>query len=136
MKKIFLILFLSTLFFACEKDKDNDKDPAPELAAQVAGTYKVSELRVDGTNEPLNGAIITVHLDKFSAEVVTAKMKIKADGVSEPDEDLGTLTLKNAGSIGIDIYEGTDKVGSVKSNKLNFFVVFEGQELEMIADKQ
>ncbi|WP_229204166.1 hypothetical protein [Dyadobacter alkalitolerans] len=134
MKKIFLILFLSTLFFACEKDKD--KDPAPELAAQVAGTYKVTELNVDGVKTPLNGAVITVQLDKFSAEVVTAKMKANIDGVSEPDEDLGTLNLKNSGSTGIDIYEGTEKVGSVKSNKLNIFVVFEDQEIEMIADKQ
>ncbi|MCF2491216.1 hypothetical protein [Dyadobacter sp. CY347] len=134
MKKIFLILFLSTLFFACKKDKD--KDPAPELAAQVAGTYKVTELNVDGVKRPLNGSLITVHLDKFSAEVVTAKMKAKVDGVSEPDEDLGTLNLKNSGSTGIDIYEGTEKVGSVKSNKLNIFVVFEGQDIEMIADKQ
>ena len=134
MKKILLILFLSTLFFACEEDKA--KDPAPELAAQVAGTYKVTELNVDGTNKPLNGAAITVLLDKFSAEVVTAKMKLKLDGVSEPDEDLGTLNLKNAGSTGIDIYEGTEKVGSVRSNKLNIFVVFDGQEIEMIADKQ
>ncbi|MCF2516344.1 hypothetical protein [Dyadobacter sp. CY351] len=134
MKKIFLILFLSTLFFACQKDKD--KDPAPELAAQVAGSYKVTELNVDGVKKPLNGAVITVQLDKFSAEVVTAKMKAKIDGVSEPDEDLGTLNLKNSGSTGIDIYEGTEKVGSVKSNKLNIFVVFENQEIEMIADKQ
>lgn len=134
MKKIFLILFLSTLFFACQKDKD--KDPAPELAAQVAGSYKVTELNVDGVKKPLNGAVITVQLDKFSAEVVTAKMKAKIDGVSEPDEDLGTLNLKNSGSTGIDIYEGTEKVGSVKSNKLNIFVVFENQDIEMIADKQ
>lgn len=134
MKKIFLILFLSTSFFACQKDKD--KDPAPELAAQVAGSYKVTELNVDGVKKPLNGAVITVQLDKFSAEVVTAKMKAKIDGVSEPDEDLGTLNLKNSGSTGIDIYEGTEKVGSVKSNKLNIFVVFENQEIEMIANKQ
>ena len=134
MKKIFLILFLSTLFFACEEDKD--KNPAPELAAQVAGTYHVTKLNVDGNNRPLNGAVITVQLDKFSAEVVAAKMKLKLDGVSEPDEDLGTLNLKNAGSTDVDIYEGTEKIGSVKSGKLNIFVVFDDQEIEMIADKQ
>jgi hypothetical protein len=134
MKKIFLILFLSTLFFACEKDKD--KDPAPELSAQVVGIYKVTQLNVDGQNAPLNDAVITVQLEKFSAEVVTGKMKLRKDGVSEPDEDLGTLNLKNSGSTGIDIYEGTEKVGNVKSNKLNIFVVFDGQEIEMIADKQ
>ncbi|MCE7067957.1 hypothetical protein [Dyadobacter sp. CY326] len=134
MKKIFLILFLSTLFFACEKDKD--KDPAPELSAQVVGTYKITELKIDGTKQPLEGAVITVQLDKFSSEVVTGKMKLKLDGVSEPDEDLGSIALKNAGSTGIDLYEGTEKIGSIKSGKLNIFVVYEGQEIEMIGDKQ
>jgi hypothetical protein len=56
MKKIFLLLFLSTLFFACDKDKD--KDPAPELSAQVTGTYKITELNIDGTTQPLDGAEI------------------------------------------------------------------------------
>jgi hypothetical protein len=56
--------------------------------------------------------------------------------VSEPDEDLGTLNLKNAGSTGIDIYEGTDKVGNLKGSKLTVFIVLDGDEIEMIADKQ
>jgi hypothetical protein len=73
---------------------------------------------------------------KSSAEVVTGKIKLKLDGATEPDEDLGSLALKNAGSTGIDLYEGTEKIGSVKSNKLNIFVVFEGQEIEMIGTRQ
>jgi hypothetical protein len=135
MKKIFLLLLSTTLFFACEKDKD--KNPAPELAAQVAGSYKVTKLEVDGQDYPLTRASVIIQIEKFSAEVITGKMKVKIDGVSEPDEDLGTLNLKNAGSTGIDIYEGTEKVGNLdKSNKLTIFVVFEGQDFEMVAERQ
>jgi hypothetical protein len=137
MKKILLFLFVTTLFFSCKDDKE--KDPAPELSAQVAGSYKVSKLTVDGDEVPLDqaNALITVQLEKFSAEVVSAKMKVKLDGVSEPDENIGTLNLKNAGSSGIDIYEGTEKVGNIdKSDKLSIFVVYEGSDLEMIAQKQ
>lgn len=135
MKNIFLLLFFATLMFACD---DKDKDPSPELSAQVAGNYKVTKLTVDGEDQPLElaKAVVIVQLDKFSSEVVTGKMKVKLDGVSEPDEDLGTLNLKSAGSTGIDIYEGTEKVGNIKSNKLSIFVVLDGSEIEMLAEKQ
>jgi hypothetical protein len=136
MKKVLLFLFATTLFFSCKDDKD--KDPGPELSAQVTGNYKVTKLTVNGEEQPLDlaKAVITIQLEKFSAEVVTGKMKAKIDGVSEPDEDLGTLNLKNAGSTGIDIYEGTDKVGNLKGSKLTVFIVLDGDEIEMIADKQ
>lgn len=135
MKNIFFLLFFTTLMFACD---DKDKDPSPELSAQVAGNYKVTKLTVDGVDQPLETAkaTIIVQLEKFSSEVVTGKMKMKIDGVSEPDEDLGTLNLKNVGSTGVDIYEGTQKVGNIKSNKLSIFVELDGSEIEMLADKQ
>lgn len=135
LKNIFALLLLSTLMFACE---DKDKDVSPELSSKAAGIYKVTKLTVDGDDYPLEAAkaVITIQLDRFSSEVVTGKMKVKIDGDSEPDEDLGTLNLKNAGSTGIDIYEGTDKVGNVKDNKMSIFVEYEGQDFEMIAEKQ
>lgn len=133
LKNIFALLLLSTLMFACE---EKDKDVSPELSSKVTGTYKVTKLKVDGKERFLNDATVIVQLDKFSSEVVTGKLKATIDGDREPDEDLGTLNLKNAGSSGIDIYEGTDKVGTVKDNRLNIFVVFEGEELDIIAEKQ
>ena len=134
LKNIFVMMLLAATLFACE---DKDKDPSPELSSQVAGSYKVTKLTVDGEDYPLEvaNASIIVQLDKFSSEVVTGKMKVKIDGDSEPDEDLGTLNLKNAGSTGIDIYEGTEKVGNVKSGKMSIFVVYGGQDFEMIAEK-
>lgn len=133
LKNIFALLLLSTLMFACE---EKDKDVSPELSSKVTGTYKVTKLKVDGRERSLDDATVVVQLDKFSSEVVTGKLKATIDGDREPDEDLGTLNLKNAGSSGIDIYEGTDKVGTVKDNRLNIFVVFEGEEFDIIAEKQ
>lgn len=133
LKSILALLFVSTFMFACE---DKDKEVSPELSSKVVGSYKVTKLKVDGDERSLEDATIIVQLDKFTSEVVTGKLKATIDGDREPDEDLGTLNLKNAGSSGIDIYEGTDKVGTVKDNKLNIFVVFDGQELDMIAEKQ
>ena len=133
MKKIFLLLLSTTLFFACE---EKDKDPSPELSAQVAGNYKLTKLEIDGQNIPLTKASVELDFKKFSAEVVTGIISGKIDG-DEVEEDLGTLNLKNAGSTGIDIYDGTEKVGNLdKSNKLSIFVEFEGQDFEMIAEKR
>lgn len=135
LKNIFVMTILATFMFACD---DKDKDPSPELSSQVEGSYKVTKLTVDGKERSLEvaKAVIVVQLNKFSSEIVTGKMKVKIDGDAEPDENLGTLNLKNAGSTGIDIYEGTDKVGNVKSGKMSIFVVYEGEDLEMIAEKQ
>lgn len=133
LKNIFVMMILATFMFACE---DKDKDPSPELSAQVEGSYKVTKLTVDGEERSLEDAVIIVQLNKFASETVTGKMKVKIDGDSEPDENLGTLNLKNAGSTGIDIYEGAEKVGNVKSGKMSIFVVYEGEDLEIIAEKQ
>ena len=133
MKKIFLLLLSTTLFFACE---EKDKDPSPELSAQVAGNYKLTKLEIDGQNIPLTKASVELDFKKFSAEVVTGIISGKIDG-DEVEEDLCALNLKNAGSTGIDIYDGTEKVGNLdKSNKLSIFVEFEGQDFEMIAEKR
>ena len=133
MKKIFLLLLSTTLFLACE---EKNKDPSPELSAQVAGNYKLTKLEIDGQNIPLTKASVELDFKKFSAEVVTGIISGKIDG-DEVEEDLGTLNLKNAGSTGIDIYDGTEKVGNLdKSNKLSIFVEFEGQDFEMIAEKR
>jgi hypothetical protein len=134
MKKIFLLLSLTALFFSCEEKKD---EVAPELSGQVVGTYAVTELKVDGVKYPLDKADISIILKKFSSEVVSGVMTLKLDGTSEPDENLGTINLKNAGSTGIDLYEGTEKVGNIsKENVLSIYVVFEGQDFEMIAKKK
>ena len=133
LKNIFVMMILAIFMFACE---DKDKDPSPELSAQVEGSYKVTELTVDGKERSLEDAVIIVQLNKLASETVTGKMKVKIEGDSEPDENLGTLNLKNAGSTGIDIYEGAEKVGNVKSGKMSIFVVYEGEDLEIIAEKQ
>ncbi|GGM76611.1 hypothetical protein GCM10010967_05270 [Dyadobacter beijingensis] len=135
LKNIFALLLLSTMMFACE---EKDKDVSPELSSKVAGSYKVTRMTEDGEEYPLERAKakVTVELEKFSAEVVTAKMTLSLDGVRQPDEEVGTLTLKNAGSTGVDIYEGTDKVGNVKDGKLNIFVIYDGAEIEVTATKQ
>ncbi|MCE6988269.1 hypothetical protein [Dyadobacter sp. CY323] len=135
MKKIFLLLLSTTLFFACEEDKD--KNPSPELSAQVAGNYKLTKLEIDGQNIPLTKATVQLEFKKFSAEVVTGTISGIIDGQDEVEEDLGALNLKSVGSTGIDIYDGTQKVGNLdKSDKLSIFVEFEGQEFEMIAEKR
>ena len=135
MKKIIFILFFAALFFSCEeKDKPT---PSPELSGQVIGNYKVNSLKVDGVKYSLDRAEILIELQKFSSEVVTGTMKVKIDGDSEPNEDLGTINLKNSGSTGIDLYEGTTKIGNLsKENVLSIFVEYEDSEFEMIANKR
>ena len=135
MKKVIFVLFFATLFFSCdEKDKPT---PEPELSGKVTGTYKINMLKVDGESYPLDRADIIVDFEKFSSEVVTGTMKVAIDGEAEPDENLGSINLKNAGSTGVDLYEGTTKIGNVsKENVLSIYVDFEGTQFEMQGNKR
>jgi len=135
MKKVIFVLFFATLFFSCD-DKDKPT-PEPELSGKVTGAYKITMLKVDGESYPLDRADITVNFEKFSSEVVTGTMKVAIDGEAEPDENLGSINLKNAGSTGVDLYEGTTKIGNVsKENVLSIYVDFEGTQFEMQGDKR
>ena len=135
MKKVIFVLFFATLFFSCD-DKDKPT-PEPELSGKVTGTYKINMLKVDGESYPLDRADIIVDFEKFSSEVVTGTMKVAIDGEAEPDENLGSINLKNAGSTGVDLYEGTTKIGNVsKENVLSIYVDFEGTQFEMQGNKR
>ena len=81
--------------------------------------------------------VLKADADDLNEIVVTGTMKVKIDGDSEPNEDLGAINLKNAGSTGIDLYEGTTKIGNLsKDNVLSIFVEYEDSEFEMIANKR
>ncbi|WP_221390231.1 hypothetical protein [Dyadobacter sp. NIV53] len=135
MKKVIFVLLFATLFFSC--DEKNKPAPEPELSGKVTGTYKINMLKIDGVNYPLDHADITVGFEKFSSEIVTGTMKAAIDGEVEPDEDLGNINLKNAGSTGVDLYEGTTKIGNVsKENVLSIYVDFEGTQFEMQGNKR
>jgi len=134
MKKIILLLTLVAFTFSC-KDKN---DPEPELSSRVQGTYKATKLRIDGTNVPLTeGRSITLVLSKTTANEVNGVMKYTtADGDSGAD-DLGDVTLKDKGENGIDLFDGSEKVGHwSKDNILTVTVIDEGSEVEIIASKK
>lgn len=59
-----------------------------------------------------------------------------ADGDSGAD-DLGDVTLKDKGENGIDLFDGSEKVGHwSKDNILTVTVIDEGSEIEIIASKK
>ncbi|WP_367913954.1 hypothetical protein [Leadbetterella sp. DM7] len=134
MKKILLTGLIFVSLAGCKKDKDTE----PDLAARAAGTYTASKFTYAGTNIPLvGGTELVIVIQKATAESVTGAMKYKLEGKAQPDEPLGTLTVKDAGSSGIDFYEGSARVGNLsKDNLLTVSGSADGLYFEIIAQKQ
>ena len=131
--KNFFFIALVALFFSCE----TPKGAAPELSSRVEGTYKATKLTSDGVILSLENAELVIVLEKSSPETVHGIMKLKLNGASEPDDSIGTLLLKDAGSSGVDLYEGNLKVGNVsKSNQLTVAVVSDGTAVKVLAEKK
>ncbi len=135
MKKFLLmgLLFIS-LVAGCKKDKD----PAPELAARASGTFTATKFIYGGVNIPLvSGTELTIILQKATAETINATLKAKIEGEVLPDESVGPLTVKDAGSSGVDLYEGSSRVGNLsKDNQLTLSGNSDGFFFEIIAQKQ
>ncbi|MCE7058531.1 hypothetical protein [Dyadobacter sp. CY343] len=137
MKKFFAFVLSVNLFFSCVNEKNKDKPPAPEPAAQIAGSYRVTLLKFNGKNVPLNDTDVLFQLDRLSDKVVTGKMKVVLGGKSVPDEDLCNLYLTRAGYAGIDLFDQTEKIGHIdKTNRLHILVIFEGRKVEIVAVKK
>ena len=132
MKNFFLIVLIA-FFFSCE----TPSDVTPELSSRVEGTYKATKLTSDGTILSLENVELLIVLEKSSPETVNGIMKLKLNGASEPDDSIGTLLLKDAGSAGVDLYGGNLKVGNVsKSNQLTVAVISDGTAVKVLAEKR
>lgn len=134
MKKNLLIVLIFVGLAACKKDKD----PQADLASRASGTFIATKFTYAGMNIPLSGGTeISIVFQKTTAETVAGTLKAKVDGEVQPEESLGTLTVKDAGSSGVDLYESTTRVGNVsKDNRLTLSGDSEGAFFEIIAQKQ
>lgn len=138
MKKLLLLLTLTTFVFSC-KDKDKkDPEPAPELSTRVEGSYKATKLTMNGEDQALiNGRSITMVFTKSTANEVTGIMKYTTEDGDSGAEDLGDVILKDKGDNGIDLYDGSEKVGNVsKANILTVSVISDGSQIDIIATKK
>jgi len=134
MKKLMLMVLLFSGLAGCKKDKD----PEPDLAARASGTFIASKFTYGGVNIPLvSGTEIAIVIQKATPETVTGTLRLKVEGETQPEESLGTLTVKDAGSSGVDLYESSTRIGNVsKDNRLTLSGDAEGVFFEIIAQKQ
>ncbi|WP_254562464.1 hypothetical protein [Dyadobacter diqingensis] len=138
MKKLLLLLTLTTFIFSCTDKDKKDPEPAPELSTLVQGSYKATKLKIDGENKPLvNGRSITMVFTKSTATEVNGIMKYTTEDGDSGAEDLGDVLLKDKGDNGIDLYDGSEKVGNVsKDNLLTVSVFSDGSQIDIVATKK
>lgn len=138
MKKLLLLLTLTIFIFSCTDKDKKDPEPAPELSTLVQGSYKATKLKIDGENKPLvNGRSITMVFTKSTATEVNGIMKYTTEDGDSGAEDLGDVLLKDKGDNGIDLYDGSEKVGNVsKDNLLTVSVFSDGSQIDIVATKK
>ncbi|MCD8539357.1 MAG: hypothetical protein LRY55_06035 [Leadbetterella sp.] len=135
MKKI---LLMSLLFVSLTAGCKKDKDPEADLATKASGTFNATRFILGETNIPLGGGTeLSIVIQKATAETVTGVIRFRLQGVPQDDVNAGTLTVKDAGPSGVDLYESSTRVGNVsKDNQLTLSGNAEGQFYEIIASRQ
>ncbi|GAB3523625.1 hypothetical protein [Emticicia fontis] len=132
-----ICMMLSLFLTSCDKDKD--KDPAPDLATQVAGNYSYTEVVVDGQTIPANQTNIkgTVKITRATETTVDIDLNVRQKDTNEEflvGKVEGVKVSQGNGVIDL-IYEG-EKVASVKGNKISIKSVDENdQEFTLVAIK-
>ena len=115
-------LFIALSLFLTSCDKDKDKEPAPDLATQIAGNYSFTEIVFDGETIPASQTTVkgTVKITRATESTVDIDLNIRQKNTNE--EFLvglvkGVVVSSGSGAIDL-IYEG-EKVATVKGNKLS-----------------
>lgn len=116
-KQVSLFLFgllICALINACKKGSD----PAPDAGTQVAGTYTLTNFKLDSAGTtiytsplPLQDLSGTIIARRDSATVVYVTLTIKQTGQSDNPTVLGQLKLSGS-TIPYDLYYGSTKVGN------------------------
>jgi hypothetical protein len=115
MKIRYALLVLVTLAIAACSKKN---DVAPDPATLVAGTYEMTNLRLDSAGVSLynftlpSGSVSgTITARRDSATVVYTTYTIKQTGANDFNDTFGQLKLQGSASP-YDIYYGANKVGT------------------------
>jgi hypothetical protein len=130
LKSVLGICLMLTVFLSsCEKDKD--KEPAPDLATQIAGNYSFAEIVFQGQTIPASETSVkgTVKITRATESTVDVDLNIREKGTNEEflvGQVKGVMVSSGSGTIDL-FYEG-EKVGTVKGNKLSINSVDENDD--------
>ena len=143
MKKLLTTLSVVFLLAGCSK---KDDAVAPDAASAVVGTYNVSRLEIDapGTANdsklalPVTNAGVTASATLVATRKTekTVSLLFTQKTTSKPDTptDFGEVEVRANGS-NYDVYEGTDKVGTVVGNTFTIDVTDSGTRIIIIGTK-
>ena len=113
------LLLTTTLLVGCKK---NNVDPAPEPAAQAAGTYTYSELTFNGKTLPASQTNLkgTIIVTRESASKVSMDLNIrqKTDNSEFLVLSGGDIDVLDAGSGKLTFKYDGEQIGEWSNNKL------------------
>lgn len=113
-----LLVLGSVYVIGCKKSET----PAPDLAANLIGTYKVTSISNLPNNLPATPSAASVVVARNGSALdqvqITAAYSIITTGGSQSLTDSKTINLQQSNGT-VDLYDGTTKVGNWTNNTIN-----------------
>lgn len=137
-KKIvsYLAIVFTILLAVSSCKKDADKKADQDLAASVTGQYEVNYIYLNGSEGslPTDSASAKVDVIKKDQSNVSLNLIVTKLGSAPDTRPLIDAALKEENST-VNLYSGTDKVGTINGNDLEIHVIENNNELVVRAKK-
>ncbi len=143
MKKLLPILAILIFLAGCSK---KDDAVAPDAGTVVAGTYNVTRLEIDSPGTvndskltlPVTNAGVTVSATLIATrkteKTVSLLFTQKTTGKPDTPTDFGEVEVRANGS-NYDMYDGTDKIGTVVGNTFTIDATDSGTRIIIVGTK-
>jgi hypothetical protein len=121
LKSLLFIFVLSASIVSCKDDKDKDPAPAPDLATQANGIYRLSEVTFEGSTIPASKSTIKgdIRLIRKTANSVDAEVDFRMRATDEEFMvfDAPDLQLIESNGI-IEVIDGGETVAEIKGRTI------------------
>ncbi|GAB2540246.1 hypothetical protein [Spirosoma aerophilum] len=116
-----LVLLVSVSLASCKKG--DNSDPAPDLAARVAGTYTYSEIVAGGKTYPASETNLkgTITLSRQTATTVAIQLAIVNKSTNEAfaDDSADDVTVAEVNNGNIELRYNGNVIAKIKGSKIS-----------------
>ena len=120
VRAVLLALFVAASLSACKK---SNSDPAPDLAARVAGQYTFSELATGGKTYPasqtnLKGSINVTRQTPTTVSM-SVSLNLKSTNETYAEDSVDNVTVSETSSGNVEFRSGSTVIARATGNKIS-----------------
>lgn len=117
-RNLAVLFLIAGVLTSCNKDK---KEPEPDLATRVSGTYRYSELSYNGSTIPgdqtnLKGSVVVTMLTPSKVKM-KLDIRLKANDAEFMVLEASDVEVVQSGNT-VDLFHGSDRIGGITGKKM------------------